>query len=115
MSLFFQNSSDGINRYVNITFDSTTKRVMCLFLNEISNSIKYCNATVRYGEECDQQVGMYSNTSNSNSVLTPQIEFINDVSKYCLFAIAVSDNITIAVEGMIGKCMASSIKKVFLN
>ena len=64
---------------------------------------KHCNATVKYGTNCDQEIGMYSSSSTNNSVNTPQIQFINGVSKYCISVIANSDmnNLTVAVEGML--------------
>lgn len=95
---------DGINRYVNVTFDPNTRHFICLFLNQMTIAgTKRCNATVKYGTNCDQEIGMYSSSSTNNSVNTPQIQFINGVSKYCISVIANSDmnNLTVAVEGML--------------
>ena len=91
-----------MNRYTSITFDPATMSVLCLFSSGTPiKSIKHCNVTVAYGANCDQQIRVYSNSSINNLVLTPQIEFVNDIHEYCLFVNASSNNTTITVEGML--------------
>ena len=84
---------------MNVTFDPTTRQVLCLFLNPISTNIsRECKAILTYGPNCDQEIGVYSNSSTSVSVTTPQLDFTDEVFEYCLFVTAVDDTITVTVE-----------------
>ena len=91
-----------------MNFDTETRRVLCSFLNEtLINISRQCIATISYGANCDLGVTVYQNTSNSVSVLTPPIEFMDEVSEYCLCVKAISNTVSLSVEGAlvdIGGC-----------
>ena len=81
-------------------FDTETRRVLCSFLNETLTSVsRQCIATISFGVNCELGVKVYQNISNSISVLTPPIEFMDKVSEYCLSVKAISDTVSLSVDG----------------
>ena len=93
-----------------MNFDTETRRVLCSFLNEtLTNISRQCIATISFGANCDLGVRVYPNTSNSVSVLTPSIEFMDGESEYCLRVEAIGDTVSLSVEGVLslvdtGRC-----------
>lgn len=83
-----------------MTFDPTTRSVLCSFLNEsLIDQGKKCIANITYGINCNQPLGVFSGVGAGNSVITPSVEFIDTVSEYCLLVSAISGNVTVMVEG----------------
>lgn len=93
--------SDGINKYVDVIFDPKTKRVHCQFNQPSVSGLftnKTCSVAVTYGRNCDEETVVYPNSSSSNPVITPPIEFTDGILEYCLLITAISKNMTIKVE-----------------
>lgn len=63
--------------------------------------VKSCTASISYGEDCDQHLGTYPANGVGSTVTTPTIEFIPEVSFYCISISASSGNQTVIVEGML--------------
>lgn len=100
--LYYTFHVDGVNSFVLVTFIGSSKRVHCQFLRSLPrDSVKQCTANVSYGSNCDQFLGMYTNMSNSNFVITPPLELIDSVLEYCLSVAAIHNNDTVIVEGTI--------------
>lgn len=93
-------SIDGKNAFVDVRFDAAMRSFSCDFLNQsILMGRKVCIANITYGENCDQHLGIYSDTSIGSSVTTPTIEFISGESFYCISVSASNSNRTVIVEG----------------
>ena len=87
------------NRYVNVTFSLTAKTVQCTFLSQTTtDNSRECNATVTYGDNCDQKVGVYASGISSDTVVTTQIQLIDGISEYCLNVTARNGNMTVMVR-----------------
>ena len=73
---------------------------MCRFLNQMKG-IKSCSFNITYGENCETPLGVYSSTGPTDSVSlsTPSVEFIDNEAEYCFMLTATSGNNTVGVEG----------------
>ena len=61
--------------------------------------IKSCIANVTHGKNCEQYLGTYRVNGVGSTVTTPTIQFIPEVSSYCISISASSGNQTVIVEG----------------
>ena len=97
--MFEFSRAGGINSFVNVTFDLSTRSISCLFLNQSQrDSEKQCIANVTYGANCDQHEGIYLTSGMGNSVTTPPLKFTESELQHCLFVTAISGNTTVIVE-----------------
>ena len=81
-------------------FDPTIRAIACSFLNlSTSAESKSCIINITYGSDCDQYLGVYDAVGEESSLSTPAIEFINDVSSYCVSISASYGAKTVIVEG----------------
>ena len=90
--------ADGINNFVEVNFEPTTKHLYCTFPNEPLDSVKQCNANITYGANCDQQLGVYSTMDTGVSVAITSVVLV-DINEYCVSVTASSSNKTVIVEG----------------
>ena len=94
---------DGNNTFVDVRFDTATGTFLCSFLKQLMlMDRKSCIANVTYGKNCDQHLGTYPATGVGSIMTTPTIEFIPEVSFYCVSISASSGNQTVIVEGNLG-------------
>ena len=91
--------TDGINNLVNVNFDPAIRSIKCTFLNQPQDGVKHCNASITYGDNCDQQLGVYSSIGTGDSVTTPMLELIDSINEYCFSVTASSGVRTVVVEG----------------
>ena len=97
--LFFYYFADGVNNLVDVKFDVTGKIITCNFKNQPATTMKQCDANITYGENCDKQLNTYKGMGVGNAVSTSQLETIPGVTDYCFVVTAVSNNISVIVEG----------------
>jgi hypothetical protein len=92
-------SVEGENNFVDINFNSEMKTIICTFLNEPMDTTKECSINITYGPNCGQQLGSYISVGTGDSVSSPELPLIEDVSEYCFTVTARSSNVTVSVEG----------------
>ena len=80
-------------------FEPAMSTIHCTFLNQPFNSVKLCNASITYGANCDQQLGIYSSEGTGNFVTTPTLVLEEGVNQLCFSVTAKSGNKTVIVEG----------------
>ena len=88
-----------MNPVVNVMINISSNSVLCHFLRA-STTDKQCIANVTYGDNCDQFLGTYTGVGTSDIITTSPLEFINGVSEYCLYVIAITNNNIIVVEDL---------------
>ena len=88
-----------MNHVVNVMINISSKSVLCHFLRA-STFDKQCIANVSHGENCEQFLGTYTGEGTHDVIATSPLEFINGVSEYCLYVIAVTNNNTVVVEDL---------------
>jgi hypothetical protein len=88
-----------MNRFVEIDFNSEMKTIICKFLNQPMDTTKECSLNITYGPNCGQQLGSYSSEGTGESVSSPELPLIEEVSEYCFTVTARSNNVTVSVEG----------------
>lgn len=91
--------TDGINNLVTVEFSSIDRSITCAFINQESDTVKWCNANVTYGSNCDQQLGMYFGMGRGDRVRTSPLTTVPGVAEYCFLINATSRNITVLVQG----------------
>ena len=82
-----------------MNFDPNQRSIICTFLNQRFDIIKQCNANITYGENCEIFLGIYSGMGTGDSVETQQLEAMPGVVKYCFLVTAISNNVTVLVDG----------------
>ena len=84
-----------------MNFDPTIRSIKCSFLNQPQGTVKYCNVSVAYGDNCDQQLGKYSSVGRGDSLTTQSLmlEAADGVNEFCFCVTASSDGKTVIVEG----------------
>ena len=84
-----------------MNFNQTTRRFNCTFLNLSPNVLKQCKASIAYGNDCDQQIGLFYGNGSGDTVMTEIIGLqpIEGVNEYCFSVTASSGNKTVIVEG----------------
>ena len=99
--MYEQSFTDGSNNLVNVNFEPATRSIMCTFLNQPLDRDKLCSASIAYGDNCDQHLGVYSGTGTGDSVTTQslKLEPMDDVNEYCFSVTASSGGRTVIVEG----------------
>jgi hypothetical protein len=111
----------GINSFVDINFNSEMTTIICTFLNQPMDTIKECSINITYGPNCGQLLGLYTNVGTGDSVSSPELPLIEDVSEYCFTVTARNNNETVSVEGtlnlfdvsnVIGKEITYSVEKL---
>ena len=80
-------------------FDLNEKKIICYFKNQPTATMKRCDANITYGENCDQPLSVYRGNEDGNTVSTSQLETAPGVTDYCFVVTAVSNNVTVMVEG----------------
>ena len=88
-----------MNNFVDIDFNSGTTTIICTFLNQPMDTIKQCSINITYGPNCGQQLGSYTSEGIGDSVSSPELPLLEDVSEYCFTVTARSNNVTVSVEG----------------
>ena len=91
--------AEGLNNLVNVNFDPNQRTITCTFLNLPHNIMKQCSANITYGANCDLLLNVYSNIGIGDTVVTPQLETVPGVVEYCFLVTAISNNVTVFVEG----------------
>ena len=115
-----------MNNFVEIDFNSKMKTIICKFLNQPVNTTNECSFNVRHGPECDQLLGLYTNASTGDSVSSPELPLIQNISEYCFTVTARSNNVTVSVEGTLnlfevsndipfGKTITDSVEKIIIT
>ena len=121
LNLFDIQHLDGVNNFVDINFNSETTTIICTFLNQPVDTTKQCSFNITYGPNCDQQLGSYTSEGTGDSVSSPELPLLEDVSEYCFTVTARSNNVTVSVEGtlnlievfnVIGKSITNSKGKI---
>ena len=113
-----------MNNFVDINFDSETTTIICTFLNQPMDTTKECSFNVTYGPDCGQLLGLYTSMGTGDSVSSPELPLIEDISEYCFTVTARSNNVTVSVEGtlnlfevsnVIGKTITDSVRKIIIT
>ena len=60
---------------------------------------KECFVNITYGPNCGQQLYSHISETTGDSVSTPELPLIEDISEYCFIVTARSNNVTVSVEG----------------
>ena len=96
-------SVDGVNNYVNVTFDHVTETITCVFLTEPLDSMKECDVILSYGVKCNKVLDVYEVSGRESTLETPPLGFIEGADQYCYEVIARHQNLNlnITVEGII--------------
>ena len=102
-------SIDGINNFVEINFNSEMKTIICTFLNQLMDTTKECFLNITYGSNCGQQLGSYISEGTGDSISSPELPLIEDVSEYCFIITARSNNVTVSVEGTLNLFEVSNV------
>ena len=84
---------------MNVNFDATERSVICTFLNQPSRRVKECIANITYGSDCDQFLNVYEGESTGDAVRTSSLGTVPEVAEYCFTVTAISNNVTVQVEG----------------
>lgn len=87
-----------------MNFEPKTRRIYCTFLNQALNRVKLCNASIMYGANCDQQLGIYSGMGTGVAVATTSLVLL-DGNEYCFSITASNGNKTVIVEGVLNVVM----------
>ena len=81
-------------------FNSNTLNFNCTFLNESLDREKECRANLSYGDNCENDQGVYMGSINEgNTLITNAIEPLDEFTKYCYTVQARSGNKTVVVNG----------------
>lgn len=94
---------------------SESVSINCTFLNELKGTRKSCNATVTYGQTCQDQMLLNGMRDNENDLLIviSLRRLLEDImpSKYCGFIVSATANTRrITVEGnLLGKSCTQSL------
>ena len=91
------------------------KTIICTFLNQSEDTTKECSVSIRYGQNCGQLLGSYTNKDTGDSVSTSELPLIEGVSQYCFTATARSNNATVSVEGTLNLIALNNIGKKKFN
>ena len=94
---------DGVNNYVNVTFDHVTETITCVFLTEPLDSMKECDVILSYGAKCNTLIDIYEVSGRGDTLETPPLGFIEGIDQYCYEIIARHQNLNlnVTVEGII--------------
>lgn len=88
-----------------MNFNPTRRNFECSFLNQPQEREKECNASITYGNNCEQELGVFAGMGIGDSVATTELSLDNimtaDVSEYCFSVTATSGMNTVVVEGML--------------
>ena len=90
---------DGLNNLVNVNFDATERSIICTFLNQPPQRVKECIANITYGSNCDEQLDVYRGMGSGDAVRTPPLQTVPGVAEYCFIVTAISNNVTVQLEG----------------
>ena len=63
--------------------------VVCNFSGKESLVMKYCNAIVQCGQQCDQFLASFANESNNANRITVHLNPTCDTTMYCVTATAI--------------------------
>lgn len=91
--------TEGFNNLVDVNFVPNVGRLMCTFKNQPQEIIKHCDANVTYGDNCDKLLNVYKGMDIGDAVLTLPLETVPGVTDYCFVVTAISNNVTVMVEG----------------
>ena len=103
-----------MNNFVDVNFNSEVKAIICTFLNQPMDTTKECFINITYGPNCGQQLGSYTSEGTGDSVSSPELPLIEDVSGYCFTVTARSGSVIASVEGTLNLIEVSNVigKKV---
>lgn len=107
-------STEYQNNFVRVQVISQSVSINCTFLNELEGTPKSCNATITYGDNCQDQmlINGIKDSENDLLIVISLRRFLEETmsSKYCGFRVnATANTTTVTVEGnLLGK---SSIQK----
>ena len=73
--------------------------ITCTFLNQPPNILKHCSANITYGPNCDILLDTFSGTDTGDTVATERLKALPEVVEYCYLITAISNNITVLVNG----------------
>ena len=73
------------------------------------DTTKECSLNITYGPECGQLLGLYTNVGTGDSVSSPELPLLEDISEYCFTITARSNNVTVSVEGTLNLFEVSNI------
>ena len=91
--------TEGVNNLVAVRFDVNEKRIMCTFKNQPTAIEKHCDANITYGENCNRELNVYRGMGTDDTVSTSQLESLPGIADYCYVVTAISNNVTVMVEG----------------
>jgi hypothetical protein len=114
-----------MNDFVDNNFNSEMTTIIYTFLNQPMDTTKECSLNITYGPSCDQLLGLYTNVGTGESISSPALPLIEEVSVYCFTVTARSNDVTVSVEGtlnlfegsltkfnVIGKTIMDSVGKL---
>ena len=105
----------GINNFVQVSFILLRASVsigICTFIgHNRSPGLKYCNASISYGIDCETSLGVYVGSSTSNMVTTAPLDTITKITEYCYNITVTAQNRKvnqIVIEGLVDLSTLSS-------
>ena len=102
VSQYFNLSLGGTNDFVEIGFIPDTLTLTCRFIGQSLGFAQECLINITYGDDCEEQLDIYTSDHDSDTglLVTPRIDLVDGVSRYCYFATATSGNTIVIIEGI---------------
>ena len=94
-------SLGGTIDFVEIGINPDIVTLTCEFTEQSLGFARECLINITYGDDCEEQLDVYTTDLDSDTglLVTPRIELVDGVSRYCFSATATSGNTTVIIEG----------------
>ena len=94
--------TEEINKFVDVSFDTTARRFICTFTNNQDLSEKSCSIILY--RDCREQDVLTTQVNSTNSQIVLVVGSLqSDSSVYCYVVTASNDTIIVNINGTIGQ------------
>ena len=110
--MLFVNPAEYQNNFVRVQVIPQSASINCTFLNASKVTEKSCNATIMYGENCQEKTIINGIRDDDNSIIINVRSVLEETMTYCGFTVSATANARTVVVEAGNSVLGKSLTKV---